>query len=194
MPSPQNAIALPRSSGGNSSSRTACESGCSPPPVVPWSTRKKISAPKLGARPHSTTGNREPAHHRQQQPLSSDDVGQPPADGQNHRVGDQVRGQHPGRFIDAGGQASGNVRQADIHHRGVQHLHDGARHHRDRNQPAVHRRTTRIRRAHGFSSRTISKSSTFQKCSATCPHIKPRSVQRTGNSHDMFARAGGYGG
>jgi hypothetical protein len=45
-------MALPRSFGGNASSSTACDSGCSAPPVAPCTTRKKISEPRVGARPH----------------------------------------------------------------------------------------------------------------------------------------------
>ncbi len=52
IPIPQKAIALPRSRPGNSSSSTACDSGCKPPPVVPCSTRKKISMGRFGASPH----------------------------------------------------------------------------------------------------------------------------------------------
>src|SRR5262245_54095100 len=51
MPSPQNPIALPRSCGGNASSSTACESGCSAPPVAPWRIRNAMSVPSVGARP-----------------------------------------------------------------------------------------------------------------------------------------------
>src|SRR5262245_1523950 len=51
MPSPQKPIALPRSCGGNASSRTACDSGCSAPPVAPCRIRKTISVHRFGARP-----------------------------------------------------------------------------------------------------------------------------------------------
>ncbi len=53
IPSPQNAIALPRSSTGNASSSTACDNGTRLPPVMPCTTRKKISQPSVGAIPHS---------------------------------------------------------------------------------------------------------------------------------------------
>src|SRR5262245_58995896 len=52
MPRPQKPMALPRSCGGNASSSTACESGCSAPPVAPCSTRNRISIGSVGARPH----------------------------------------------------------------------------------------------------------------------------------------------
>src|SRR4051794_31772819 len=45
-------MALPRSLGGNASSSTACERGCSAPPVAPCTTRKKINDPSVGASPH----------------------------------------------------------------------------------------------------------------------------------------------
>ena len=53
IPRDQKAIAFPRSSSGNSSSMTAWERGCSPPPVVPCNTRKKIKNGRLGAMPQS---------------------------------------------------------------------------------------------------------------------------------------------
>src|SRR3954471_15408371 len=52
MPSAQKPIALPRSCGGNASSSTACDSGCSAPPVAPCMTRNRMSVPSVGARPH----------------------------------------------------------------------------------------------------------------------------------------------
>src|SRR5579859_172353 len=52
MPKAQKAMALPRSLGGNTSSRIACESGCKPPPVAPWMILKKIRKGRLGAKPH----------------------------------------------------------------------------------------------------------------------------------------------
>ena len=44
-------MALPRSCGGKASSRTACDSGCSAPPVAPCMMRNKISVPSVGASP-----------------------------------------------------------------------------------------------------------------------------------------------
>ena len=60
MPSPQNAIAFPRRSGGNASSITACDRGCSAPPVVPWMTRKTMSAGRLHARPQKKDATVKP--------------------------------------------------------------------------------------------------------------------------------------
>src|SRR3954467_9105399 len=45
-------MALPRALGGEASSSTACDSGCSAPPVAPCTMRKKISDDSVGARPH----------------------------------------------------------------------------------------------------------------------------------------------
>src|SRR5713101_5709404 len=52
IPKAQKAIALPRSLGGNTSSRIACDNGCNPPPVAPWIILKKIRKGRLGAKPH----------------------------------------------------------------------------------------------------------------------------------------------
>ena len=41
--------------------------------------------------------------------LASDDIGQPAARRQNHRIGDQIGGDHPGAFVDAGGETAGDV-------------------------------------------------------------------------------------
>ena len=46
------AMARPRSSGGKASTRMAWDMGWSPPPPIPWMMRKKISMPRLVARPH----------------------------------------------------------------------------------------------------------------------------------------------
>ena len=54
MPSPQNAMALPRWSGGNASSMMACDRGCRPPPVAPCITRKTMRKGRFGAMPQAT--------------------------------------------------------------------------------------------------------------------------------------------
>src|SRR5689334_10957541 len=51
IPSAQNAMAWPRFSGGNDSSRMAWDNGCKPPPHAPWMTRKKIRNGSEGASP-----------------------------------------------------------------------------------------------------------------------------------------------
>ena len=51
-PMPYTAMAMPCFSRGKLSTRIACEIGCSAPPPTPCSTRKKISEPSVGARPH----------------------------------------------------------------------------------------------------------------------------------------------
>src|SRR5215213_10268011 len=61
MPRPQKPMARPRSSGLNDSSRTACDSGCSAPPVAPWMMRKMTSEARLGAAPHRNDASVKPA-------------------------------------------------------------------------------------------------------------------------------------
>ena len=61
MPSPQKPMALPRSSGGKASSSTACDSGCSAPPVMPWMIRKSTSISRLGASPQRNDETVKPA-------------------------------------------------------------------------------------------------------------------------------------
>src|SRR5262245_44917583 len=54
-------MARPRSSGLNDSSSTACDSGCSAPPVAPCRMRKITSDGRFGANPHSTDAIVNPA-------------------------------------------------------------------------------------------------------------------------------------
>jgi hypothetical protein len=61
MPSPQKPIARPRSSGLKASSSTACEIGCSAPPVKPWMMRNRISSGRFGARPQRNDAIVKPA-------------------------------------------------------------------------------------------------------------------------------------
>src|SRR5690349_3504921 len=60
MPRPQKPIALPRSSGLNDSSSTACDSGCNAPPVAPWRMRKITSDARFGATPHRNDARVKP--------------------------------------------------------------------------------------------------------------------------------------
>ena len=50
---PNSVIAMPCFSGGKASSSTPWLDGCRPPPARPWSTRNRISWPRLVAMPHS---------------------------------------------------------------------------------------------------------------------------------------------
>ena len=50
-PRPKSAIAMPASSGGKVSSRTACETVMSAPPPTPCTTRQKMSSPSECAAP-----------------------------------------------------------------------------------------------------------------------------------------------
>ena len=94
---------------------------------------------QIRGNPAQKARDREPRHHGQQQSLAPEVVRQPAGDGQDDGVGDQVRGEYPGGFIDRGRKAARNVRQADVDHRSVQHLHHRAGHHRHRHQPTTRR-------------------------------------------------------
>ena len=84
-------------------------------------------------------GRREAGHRQEQQPAPAEVVRQPPGDRQDDRVGGQVGGQRPGRFLDARRQVAGDVRQRHVHDRRVQHHHERAEHHRDRDDPGAGR-------------------------------------------------------
>ena len=49
--SPYIAKPIPRCRGSKVSARIPCSLGASPPPPIPWSTRKKISEWRFGAKP-----------------------------------------------------------------------------------------------------------------------------------------------
>ena len=131
MPSAQNAMAFPRFSGGKDSIRMACESGCRPPPVAPWITRKRISSGRVGARPQRKEKTVKPSNRHQQNVAAAKVIAEPSGNRKHDSVGDKVRGQNPGGFVRRNRKAAGNMLQRDVDHRGVQHLHKGAKHHRN---------------------------------------------------------------
>ena len=51
---PYMAKAMLRFSGGKVSARMDCSLGWSPPPAAPWTTRKKTSMGRVGAKPQSS--------------------------------------------------------------------------------------------------------------------------------------------
>ncbi len=69
--------------------------------------------------------------------LAPDCRGKPAADRQDDGVGDQIRGQHPSRFVLACRQTAGDVLQRDIGDRNVEHFHKGGKPDRYRDQPRV---------------------------------------------------------
>ena len=72
-----------------------------------------------------------------QQPLAAEHAREPAGHRQNDGVGDQIGRQDPGRFIDRRGHRRRDMRQRDVDDGGVEHLHEGAEHHRDGDDPRV---------------------------------------------------------
>ena len=107
------------------------------PAARPLEMRKNTSHPRLGARPHSERPHREEDHAGHVEPLAAEERREPPAQGQDDRVGDQVRRQDPRRLVDAGRQVRGDVRQGDVGDRAVEHLHEGRQHDRHGDDPGV---------------------------------------------------------
>ena len=81
----------------------------------------------------------EQQHAAHVKSLAAEQRGEPSAERQHDRVGDQVGSQHPGGFIHARRKAARDVRQRDVGHAGVQHFHEGGQHHRSRDHPGVDR-------------------------------------------------------
>ncbi len=94
---------------------------------------------KAGGQAAQNRRRREAGHRQEQQPAPAEVVRQPPGDRQDDRVGGQVRGERPGRLLDARGQVAGDMRQRHVHDRGVQHDHERAEHHRDGDDPGAWR-------------------------------------------------------
>ncbi len=67
--------------------------------------------------------------------LAPEVAAQPARDGQDDGVGHQVAGDDPGDLLGPGGVGPLHVGQGDVHHRGVEHLHEGAQHRGERDDP-----------------------------------------------------------
>ena len=139
-----------------SDNRQAVQREC----LRPLLGRKCIGEDRLLGRRHATTADalddaRDQHHpqrggHRAQhrgggedrdadhiESLSADHVGQPAADRQHDGVGDQIAGNDPGAFVEAGCQAAGDVAQRDIDDGDVEHLHECGDRHDHRDQPGT---------------------------------------------------------
>ncbi len=79
----------------------------------------------------------EPAYREHQQAFASELIREPSRHRKNDRVGDEIRRERPGRLVDGRGEASGDVWKRDVDDGGVEHLHEGRRHHRDGDDPGV---------------------------------------------------------
>ncbi len=73
----------------------------------------------------------------EQEALAAKSPREPVRRGQDDGVGDQVAGEHPGGFGVRRRERPGNVGQRHRGDGGVQHLHKGGQHDRDRDQPWV---------------------------------------------------------
>ena len=94
---------------------------------------------QAGRQPAQQRAHGEQRHAQHVEALASDHAQEPAADRHDHGAGDQIGGDHPGTFVDAGRQAAGDVAQRHIGDRGVEHLHEGGDrdHHRDQPGAAV---------------------------------------------------------
>ena len=115
----------------------ACSLVGMPPPPSPCRMRKKISALRLGRQAAQQRADREQRDADHVEALAADDVRQPAAHRQHHGVGDEVGRDHPGAFVDAGGEAAGDVAQRHIGDRGVEHHHESRDRDDDGDQPRV---------------------------------------------------------
>ena len=79
----------------------------------------------------------KPPTESHEQPLAAELVGEPAREGQDDGVRHQVGRERPGGLVDRGGEVPRDVRERDVHDRGVQHLHEGGGHHGDRHDPGV---------------------------------------------------------
>ena len=71
------------------------------------------------------------------EPFTPDAVGDPAADGQDDGVGDEVAGEDPGGFADAGAQGAGHVGHGDVDDGGVERLHEGGEGDGDGDDPGI---------------------------------------------------------
>ena len=69
--------------------------------------------------------------------LAADAVGDPAADGQDDGVGDEVAGEDPGGFADAGAEGAGDVRHGDVDDGGVERLHESGEGDGDGDDPGI---------------------------------------------------------
>ena len=95
-----------------------------PPPPRPCRMRNSSSDCRFQAKPHSTelSVNRPGRRGRTSCGRASREKR---ARRQDDRVGDQIGGHHPGRFVLADAHAAGDIGQRDIGDGGVEHLHEG---------------------------------------------------------------------
>ena len=99
--------------------------------------------------PARQAADREHCDARHVKRLAAEDRGEPAADRQDDRVGDEVARQHPRRLVVADAEVAGDVREADVGDARVEHLHEGGDAHHDgkdpRVVPAVHRQRQVLR-------------------------------------------------
>ena len=93
--------------------------------------------PQRARRAARRRGGDEGRHRGHEIALAAEARGNPAGHRNHDPVGDQVAGDHPGDFVDAGREAALHVRQRDVDDRGIEHLEHGAQHHRERYQPLV---------------------------------------------------------
>jgi hypothetical protein len=99
--------------------------------------RKNIRNGSAGASPQKKEAVVKPVTDNTSRRFAPERRGQPSGHWQDDRVGHEVGGEHPGGFVGAGREVAGDVRQRNIDHGRIQHLHEGARHDGNSDQPGI---------------------------------------------------------
>ena len=137
MPRPKAAIAVPCFLGGKVSSSTDCDSGCRPPPLRPCSTRKKMSDSRLVAMPQRSEVKVKPEtqsismRRRPKRVASHPAMGKMMAFDTRYEVTTHVPSSYGGAHIPR------HVRDGNVDHGGVEHLHERGQHDRDGHDPGI---------------------------------------------------------
>src|SRR5271155_2680604 len=69
--------------------------------------------------------------------FAADELRKPAAHRQNDSVGNEIRSEHPGAFVLAGGKTAGDVRQGDVGDAGVEDFHERRESYGERDDPRI---------------------------------------------------------
>ena len=91
-----------------------------------------------GGQTAAERGQRETSDAGEQEALASNAIREPSGDWQHDGVRNQVGSDNPGAFLIRGRQAAADMRDRDVYDGGIEHLHEGRQHHRNRDDPWVY--------------------------------------------------------
>ena len=136
-PTPNSAMAMPASSGGNASNSTACDTVMSAPPPMPCTMRQKMSVPSECDAPQKNDAAVNSDDRSDEVALAAEQLAEPAGERNDDDAREDVAGRDPRDLVERRAEVPHHVGQRDVDDRAVDDLHERGEHDGERDEVAM---------------------------------------------------------